>query len=79
MSWGSSKLEAVCLLKYKLRQEYNTHRTKNLELQARVLYFQKILPQIKHRAEHNSKDGLMVLHVDFSVTFSIWYQKKEIS
>lgn len=75
MSWGLSKLEVACLSKYKLRQEYNIQRAKNLDL---VLHFFKILPQIEHRVEHNSKDGLMVFGVDFRVTFSIRYQKRNI-
>lgn len=77
MSWGSSKIEIACLLKYKLRQEEYTHGEK-FRITRQSFVFWKILPQIEHRAEHNSKDGVMVFHVDFSVTFSIRYQKRNI-
>ena len=53
MSWGSSKIEVACLLKYKLRQEYNTQKSKKFRITGQTLTFSKILPQIEHRAQHN--------------------------
>lgn len=57
MSWGLLKLEVACLLKYKLRQEYNTQTAQNLDLQARVLHFLKLFLKLNTELNTIVKTG----------------------